>query len=147
MHNRFAALNPHGTLDFSLPSEGAISEYVGEFCAIWCLDPSRIGRVCFSPHCIMLISPHSSTHNSDMITVCDAICQWRHASGCTEIESLRIIGPLRILVGPKLCILHSSRNICTKRRPREDWSGCRAFTEIGSNCTYLTEIGCVFHVP
>lgn len=26
---RFAALNPHGTLDFFLPAEGAISEYIG----------------------------------------------------------------------------------------------------------------------
>lgn len=30
MGSRFAALNPHSTLDFQLTSEGSISEYVGK---------------------------------------------------------------------------------------------------------------------
>jgi hypothetical protein len=29
INGRFAALNPHGALDFYLPGEGNISEYVG----------------------------------------------------------------------------------------------------------------------
>lgn len=51
---RFAALNPHGTLDFQLASEGSISEYVGS---------------CFHIVVVLQESNYSIHDVTDMITV------------------------------------------------------------------------------